>query len=489
MKCLARQPMDRARAACERGGFALMVVLLVLLALLVLCTPFLISARNADRASAQISDRTQARVALDTAARHARASLYATHSSLDDTPYFDALDEIHVQNQFPADFLDARDEHGVMWDLEVTDAAGQIDLNSAGPHVIANLMEASTRFTEVVDPSSKLLAVASTAGFEPSGYLWVGGELIHYTQLEGSAFAGFTRAVLGPPNDTDWFGGPRPNSSHDAGAPVLDQRAFALCAWRLDGSDGRLRALSAVEELADAGSHALARITGGERGANVWNADLLRPLVTHGTVHGGLRAGPVWQHAARLTSSVEGGKDGRIAVDCTRWMNPGATIEISDGTTVEFAIVQAPPRRNEVTLDKVLSNDFTAYRAQVRVLARRPVNVNTASADVLRALFTNLQLVGKNSRITRDEARTLADIVVKSRPFTGFEDFLRRVVLPVAGLEKLPSDAPVVPDELLSGHGFLDPHDALALYRNGLNANDSALLYSTMPYSFSTRDT
>jgi hypothetical protein len=482
----------RSRAsgsANDRGGFALMVVLLVLLALLVLCTPFLISARNADRASSQISDRTQSRVALDTAARHARAGLYATHSSLDGTPYFDTLDEIEIKNQFPAEFLDARDEHGVMWDLEVTDAAGQIDLNSAGPHVLANLMDASTRFSAVVDLNSKELTVASTVGFEPTGFLWVGGELIHYTRIVENTFADFQRGMLGPANETEWFGGPRPPSLHDAGAPVLDQRAFALCAWRLHGPDSRLRTLSAVEELADAGSHVLARMTGGDAAAPVWNADVLRPLVAHGTVHGGLRAGPMWQHAARLTSPVQGGKDGKITVDCSRWMNPGTTIEISDGTTVEMAIVQVPPRGNEVTLDKVLANDYLANRAQVRVLARRPVNLNTARVEVLRALFTNLQLVGKNARITRDEARTLADLVMESRPFTGFEDFLRRIVLPAAGLEKLPSDAPVVPDMLVAGGGFLDPNDALALYRNGLNANDSALLYSTMPYSFNTRDT
>lgn len=476
-----------ARAARAQSGFALMVVLLVLLALLVLCTPFLISARNADRASAQISDRTQSRVALDTAARHARAGLYATHPSQDATPYFDTLEEIEIGNEFPAGFLDARDAQGVMWDLEVADAAGRIDLNSASPHVIGNLIEASTRFSEAIDLNSKRLPVASTAGFEPTGFLWAGGELIHYGKIVDGAFADFQRGILGPPTETEWRGGPRPPSLHDAGAPVLDQRAFALCLWRLDGPDGRLRALDAMEEIADAGSHVLARVAGAEH--DPWDAELVRPLLAHGTVHGGLRAGATWQRAARLTAPVEGGKDGKIAVDNTRWINPGSTIEISDGRTTELALVQALSRGNEVILDKILSNDYEAYRAQVRVLARRPVNLNTARVEVLRALFTNLQIVGRNARITRDEARTLADLVVESRPFTGFEDFLRRVVLPAAGLEKLPSDAPIVPDVLLAGAGFIDPYDALALYRNGLNANDSGLLFATMPYSFSTRDT
>ena len=125
----------------------------------------------------------------------------------------------------------------------------------------------------------------------------------------------------------------------------------------------------------------------------------------------------------------------------------------------------------------------------VDVLARRPVNLNTATRDVLVVLFSNLQLIGANSRITSDEAKQLADLVIESRPFTGFEDFVRRIVLPAAGLEKLPSDAPVHPNMLAKGEGFLDPKDAVALYKNGLNANDAGLAFSTMPYSFTTRDT
>ena len=76
------------------------------------------------------------------------------------------------------------------------------------------------------------------------------------------------------------------------------------------------------------------------------------------------------------------------------------------------------------------------------MLARRPVNVNVAPAEVLETLFLNLQMQGRNSRVVRGEARDLAALVVESRPFTGHEDFLRRVVLPAAGLEELPSDAP-----------------------------------------------
>ena len=85
----------RARANTNersRRGIAMVAVLLVLLALLVLCTPFLLTVRNADQASAQIADRASSRLALDSATRHARARLGQSHPGIDQTPYFDAAD-------------------------------------------------------------------------------------------------------------------------------------------------------------------------------------------------------------------------------------------------------------------------------------------------------------------------------------------------------------------------------------------------------------
>ena len=82
----------------------------------------------------------------------------------------------------------------------------------------------------------------------------------------------------------------------------------------------------------------------------------------------------------------------------------------------------------------------------IQPLARRPVNVNTASPLVLKALFHNLKLAGASARITSSEANELVQVVMESRPFTGFEDFVRRVVLPAGGFEELPADAPYIID-------------------------------------------
>lgn len=487
---------DRMRAArgpllareSERG-MALVIVLVVLLVLLVLATPFLLMARNADSASSAIADRVEARVALDTAGRHVRAVLAESHGTADPTPYWDARSEIEVKNDLDPAFLNANDPNGPQWDAEVEDVAAKIDLNSCPPHVIANLMGVAKRFTEAVAADSKTLKLNSAADLRPQGFLWANGELVQYSKIVESELVQFTRGVLGPATGSEWRGGPRPPGDHDIGEPVLDQRAFAPVLWRIATEDGRLRPFEAQEELRLAGEFDLANVLAKQTGKRAeLDAEVLRPLLLHGSVHGGACAGAVWQHATRVTTPIQGGKDGKVRVESARWLNPGSTVRVTDGTNTELAVVQFVARTGEVFLDKVFVNDYAAWRAELSVLARRPVNLNTARRDVLVALFTNLQMAGRNSRILRDEAEKLAELVEESRPLEGFEDFLRRVVLPAAALEKLPSDAPIAPEALAGGQGLITADKALALYRNGLNANDGGLAFSTMPYCFTTRD-
>ncbi len=479
-----------------REGFALIVVLLVLLALLVLTTPFLASARNADQASTQLSERASARVGLEAATTHMRVFLSDSYPSadMDKTPYWDGLDEIHADNKFDPEFLNPNDPRGPMWDVDLQDVAGQIDLNSASPYVFANMMGLSMRFGDVITPESKELPLGSASGLEDTGFLWCEGEIVQYTKIVDGTVTQFVRGVFGPGAKTEWRGGPRPKSAHGAGTPVVDQRAFAPALWRLGGNSGgsssELRTYEALEELPQCGmySHAV-QLAAPKDGSADMPEVLVRPLLQNGSVYAGARGGPVWQRATRVTSAVEAKKDGKLRVENGRWLNIGATVRIRDGQTSELALVQNVLGNGEIALDRILQNDYEAYAAVLEVLVRRPVNINTANRDVLRILFTNLQVTGHNSRITNDEADKLADLVVESRPLTGLEDFLRRIVLPSAGIERLPSDAPVVPEILQQSTGFLDPWDAVALYMNGLDANDSGLQYSTMPYSFTTRDT
>ena len=476
------------RVARARRGMALMVVLLVLLALLVLCAPFLASARDADRASSQQADRVEARLALDAASRHARHVLGATYASadLDRTPWFDESGEVQVDNRFAQGFLDPNDPKGAMWDLEVRDTSGAIDLDSASPHVVANLLGLVGRSGAIIESDAKAIGFSGGANFAPTGFVAIDGEIVRYGAIEDGALTGLARGVLGPAEGEDWQGGPRPSSGHGVGVNIVDQRAFALAAWRLR-EKGALLAPDAPEQLGDVGRFAMAAAID-PRGAGVVGEAMLEALRRHGAVHGEARGVATWQRAVRVTTPIEAGRTGRLRVADSRFVNAGSTVRIGDGALQELALVQQVARNGELVLDRILEGSFPANGAVLEVLARRPVNANSADERVLEALFLNLQLVGRNSRVTSDEARALASLTIESRPFTGHEDWMRRVLLPAAGLEKLPADAPLVPDALASGAGFLDALDAMAVHANVLNSNDASLAWSTMPLSFVSRD-
>ncbi|MFT7667363.1 MAG: hypothetical protein ACI8X5_000042 [Planctomycetota bacterium] len=467
----------------KRGGLALITVVLVLAGLLLLCTPFLLTARNADQSSQQIFHRAEAKIALDNASLHARALLERSHPSLDHSLYSDSLEELRVSNLFAGDFLDANDVKGIMWDVRTADVAGKIDLGSAPPQLLGAMMGNVTRLVVAIAADAEEIPLASVQGLDPTGYVWVGGELIKYTGIDGNQLIGLERGHGALFNaDDEPLPGPLPPTEHGVGATVIDQRAYAPVEWRL--FDGDSRTFDSLEQLEESN-----QFTSLE---SPLRAEHFDSLMRMGSVFGGVGAGARWQRAARMTSAGARETTGTIRVDSARWFNAGSTILIKSGDFSELAVVRGVGGGGTVQLDRGLSGNYNAFEAEVFVLSRRPVNINTATPEVIEALLENLKLRDRNQRITAAEARTLAGIIVESRPFDGFEDFLRRVVLPSAGLEPLPSDAPVMPDAFAqSGDrmaGIIDNYDALALYRNALNANDFQLEYSTMPFSFTSNN-
>lgn len=477
---------DRTGVEARRGGFAMLAVLIVILALFVLATPYLIGIRRADRESERVYDRTAARLALDDAVRHARAKLDATHPAVDVTPYWDPTDELSVDNHLDPEFLNANDPNGVMWDLESFDLSGLVDLGSASPGVIANLIGQHTWLARAATADDASLSTASTRGFPEEGFLWVGGERMAYLDSDGSSFsdlqrdlfAGYGQSGAGAVNPDCDFSAPR---AHDAGAPVLGLAAMAIPEWRTTDASGLWRVPADLDQVASAIessiSGPLGDVSFGE-------------LVEGATPFGGVGAGPRWQRGARLVSSVVGGIDCALRVDEAHYFNPGTTLRISNGETSELAIVREVAG-SVVRLNRVLNGDYDAFDAVVRPLARRPVNLNSAPPEVLRALFLGLKLKRKNARITDREANRLVEVILDSRPFTGFEDFLGRIVRPAAGLAPRTAGAggssPIWAE--VGENGFMDYEDAEALYKNGLNANDRSLEFSTMPFAFITRGT
>ena len=426
----------------------MVVVLLTLLALLVLCTPFLMTVRNADYASTQLADRTSAQLALDSAGNLAKARIGASHPAIDRTPYYDSLDELGVTNEFNnPEFIDARDPHGIMFDLEVHDVSGRIDLNSMPPQVIGNLIGGTTVTLGTLDPDGDELRVTTTRGFLPAGFLWMpSGELVGYGEVSPSGFSGLLRSLA---VEVDGDGnplpcGPRPAQAISSNTVVLDQRTFALPQWRTWTSDGSFRQLDSIEQLRETLQYVMIEEMGQEA---------LAILDRTATVYSGVGAGHVWQRPIRIRGELTAGESCTLRVENGRWFNQGTTVRITDGQTTELGVVRGT-RGNAVTLMDAVANDYSPFTAVVQPLARRPVNINTAREEVLRALLMNLQLAGRQSRITSAEADDLVGVIVQSRPFTCFEDFVRRVILPAGGWEVLPADAPRIPEQFVVEEGL-----------------------------------
>jgi hypothetical protein len=349
-----------------RRGFVMISVLFVLLALLILTAPFLATARNANHHSTQVATRTQQHLALDSAGRHARHLLSRSHPGApDESPWFDGLDELAVPVAFDPTFLNPSDPRGIMWDVSVDDVAGLIDLNSASPMVLANLLGMTTRLTSVVESGARDLPVGTTGGFDPDGgFLWIGGELVQYGRAGAGGFEQIQRGVGTVKDDDDkWVTeGPKPPSSHGVGSHVLDQRAFAPAIWRLDNS-GQPREFDTLEQLDEADSFSL----GGGMGAAA------RTILADTTsVYGGVRGGSRWQRPIRLITPIEGGVTLDFAVDDPRYVNAGATIWISNGLTSEMRLVQGISRAGRVEVERVLEDDYDAWSTVVRVLRKRP---------------------------------------------------------------------------------------------------------------------
>lgn len=485
----------------RQGGFVLIAVLIVLLALLVLTAPFLATARNAAISGSGAADRASARLALGSAHNHARSHLSRSHLSVDETPWSDSMEEFSVPRELPKEFLNHHDAKGVMWDLDVWDESGRVDLDSATPHVLANLIGMRTRLAAPVDGKADEIQLVDMDALPDQGVMILRGEWIRWTGKdtdEEPRLTGVVRGLGAYKDDEDkWTTeGPLPPGAHGMGAQALDQRAFALPLWRLPGAGGTLRGVSIGGASAGTSAAAMRGLDAFEQLAELDDFVVLgevgpalqAALRAQGSVHGDVAAGRRWQHPTRLVSNTTAGETLTIRVEDARWFSEGSTIWISDGQVDVYRIIMRTNRGGSLTLNRVLDDDLDGWRATVRVLARRPVNLNSASREVLVTLFEGLQINGRNQRITGSEAAALAALVQESRPIEGWQDFLERIVLPAAGLRDLPADARVKPDVLEDGAALIDEMDATALYLNGLNANDNRLGFATMPFAFTSRD-
>ena len=136
----------------REAGFAILMVVLVLVALAIIGAPFAISMRQEEQTSISFSARVRAKLAAEAALQFALSRLEQTHEFNEtynaehsvqtphNSPSVDSNGEFRVDLQDAAlNGLETAKPGGVMWGVQVTDEQGKINLKTASRTLLFNL--------------------------------------------------------------------------------------------------------------------------------------------------------------------------------------------------------------------------------------------------------------------------------------------------------------------------------------------------------------
>ncbi|MEM7235443.1 MAG: hypothetical protein AAF517_24940, partial [Planctomycetota bacterium] len=155
--------------------------------------------------------------------------------------------------------------------------------------------------------------------------------------------------------------------------------------------------------------------------------------------------------------------------------------EFGPGTVVRIESVEFPDLfefnlvawgaapEDGVRLAFPLRRSYSRYSARVRPLQRHPVNANTASRKVLRAVFCGVKSSQRGQIVTPYEADRLAERVISSRPIAGHQAFFKLLKKAQASF-------------------IIDKADVKALAINSVQPSSPNLLVSTTGLCFATGD-
>ena len=531
------------RHGASERGIALLLVVTILVTMVLVALPFAVSMRQGEERTQALGAQQRAEDEARLLAEHLGLWLQRTlpseeqarqdagERSVDADPTVDTLEEITPDDRFHSKVADMvlkgwvgdrelamraaalksrgldpiTDDRGSIWSAEVQDAQARVNVEGASPFLLGNLFGGAL-LAEEVDAGATDIAVEHVSaghaglpgGFDPrGGYIRVAGEVIRYTSFDGTVFRGCERGALvdTPLKDNGEA------STHDQGTPVVDYVAYKLATHVIARHPGRLTPYRTLEELRDIASW-------GQGG--VLTADRLERLLPYLTIWSRRESSSGWLAPQLVTNALpdEGGTEGPEVVKLrdranptgtTRYLSPGVIVRISDGVrTVYQTIAQVGDEEgrqieNEVMLaGRVTAADeevaFEGGRTTLSAWAPHPININTASREVLYAVLANVHLRGAKEVekiVTPELALRLADEIIDARrgdvrkdpetgnrmggPFRHAEDFGRWL------------------GELVQREELTRDQRA-ALYLNAINPHSSSLALGTAPWCYRTLD-
>ncbi|HEU4417381.1 MAG TPA: hypothetical protein VFT55_00505, partial [Planctomycetota bacterium] len=494
------------------SGVALLAVLFALTLLALLALPFAVSMGVGAEAATREVEKVQAEQGSASVRELLLAEAALSHPVFDQTPTFDTLAEYPDRVELPAAFKGLAEDGKVLLGGEVWDLQRFLGLDSVSPLVLGNLIGTTTRLREPLLPDATSMELEDAEALPDSGMLWIAHEVIRYAKKQDNTLQGLQRALYH--KELLFADGKNP---HDAGTLVFDYRCVMAVAWpflgRADATRQTRRPYASVSELVeianrDVQGHLMAPELVARDGIGSFSAAEIEQLQQSLSVDTMATNAATWGRPERLFNKLEAGKSKSLRVKTPLHLGAGSTVRLRSlrTGTVEYALVMrtvdargAPDLgMPSVYLELLLPvlQSWPDIDTVVEPLVPAPVNVNTASAAVLTALFSEVRqapAVITHSTggvqgsgvlpVSRAQARELADAIVTLRsaergsgspggpatgPFEGWRDFAERLMKP--RFDAASTSAQKSP--------------WVTLYRNLLTGRDSMLEMGTAPISF-----
>ncbi len=433
-------------------GIALITVILALVALAVIATPFALSMRGLQAQALYGFEQEAARADCDLALAAARAHLEQTHPFLDSaTPWSDDRSELSppdLAQRYPE--LLSRAPLGTIRSVSITDEQGKVDLATASPYLLGNILGGRTLLTADIDERATSLPVASTAGFPDTGLAWLGREQVEYSLREPTLLGEVRRGL---PSAAMPLSPALPHATED---DVLDGRLLLLCqhGWRIrPGVFDGFRRVDGLKEIS----------LYGELAYTAEDLDRARASLT---VAGGPLRFVASQRVLTLATGREGGPE--LVVPDGRRFGAGTVLQLTTGggdTEWNLALDCVDWGGGEgwhvaLLLPTTLRHDSGST---VAALARHPVNVASASPRVLGALFAGVGRSPTTDVINAREAAVLSTALLAVDAGTDKNDLFDALAPAIRRGEFSLDDLDTALDAIGGARGLRTAPDAEAL--------------------------
>lgn len=479
--------MIREPESGSEKGVALLAVLFALVLLMLLTLSFSVSMTvGADAAMRDVEE-----TSVQQASASVRDMLITTaamsHPALDPTPGYDGLDEWPGDVVLPKAFEGLTDDGKVLLGGSVVDLQRFLQLDSASPLLLANVIGTTTRLSVELKKDDRVIEVDDASNLPDAGWVWIAGELIQYGEKKGNQLGQLARGQLQP----EFADG---TVTIDRTALVLDYRCVLAAAWPTFGADATRQTRHPYRSV----SELLAIEKAGFGSFTAAEMDALQRVFCIDTM---AATAATWGRRERVFNELVAGQTNVITVKSAAHLGAGSTVRLINIKTgaVEYGLVMAVATDHgspdvqfrpvfQLQLLFHVTQTFHADDTMVEPLIPAPVNVNTAPPEVLTALCAQVRPgadvrvhedTGKTrllpNWITPSQAREVTDELATQRapgtvkgPFTGWHDFSDRVWKP--RLEQL--------------KGSADIAVWIALYRNLQTGRDSVVEMGTAPVCF-----